>query len=488
MPPSRQISHVPLPDGFDPDLANADLLPVPPEKRDWSWINMATVWMGMVHNIVVYEAASGLMALGFSAWQSLGVVAVAYGVLFLAMWFNARPGTKYGIPFCVLIRSSFGPTGAQLPVLLRGFCAVFWFSVQSYAAAQAVDAIMSTLSATWAGWTVAFLGMQIKTWLAMAIVWTLHGWITSHGVHRIRNFELIAGPLVILAGLTATIWALRVGHGLGPLFSQPSKLHGAAFWNAFALGVTGMIGMWATFAVNIPDLSRFVRTQRDQVVGQAIGLPLTALIFTPMGIITTSATILIFGRPIWNPVELLLALNHPVITVLGGATIVLATLSVNVVANIMPAAYDLINLAPRRLDFTKAGRLVLALGVLFVPWLWFDRADGIYRILAIISSLLGPVTGVMLADYYVVRRQNIAVDDLYRRDSRYAGARGWGHGGVAAMLIGGAVAASGFVIPALAPVSALSWFVGVAVGGGVYIVLARGRRVVVPTEDLASVN
>ncbi|GBQ30900.1 cytosine/uracil/thiamine/allantoin permease [Gluconacetobacter sacchari DSM 12717] len=463
------------PTGYDSGLYNADLAPVPPARRDWSWLNMATVWMGMVHNIVVYEAASGLMALGFSAWECLAVVAVAYTVLFLAMWFNARAGTRYGIPFCVLIRSAFGPSGAQVPVLLRGFCAVFWFSVQSYAAAQAADAILSTLIGGWTSLDVSFLGMRMHMWLAMALIWALHGWIAGHGVHRIRNFELVAGPLVIAVGLLATLWALRVGHGPGPLFAQPSRLHGAAFWSAFAMGVTGMIGMWATFAVNIPDLSRFVRSERDQVIGQAIGLPLTAMVFTPMGILTTSATVILFGHPIWNPVELLLKLDHPLITVLGGATLVLATLSVNVAANIMPAAYDLINLMPRRLNFDRASSLVLVLGVFFMPWLWFDDAASIYQVLNLVGGLLGPVTGIMLADFYLVRRQVLDVPALYRHGGRYDGHDGWNPPALIAFAAGGVLASAGQFLPALAGLSALSWFVGVGAGAGVYLALSPRR-------------
>ena len=465
--------HTPFYPDADPDLINEDLAPVPPGKRDWSWINMATVWMGMVHNIVVYEAASGLMALGFSAVECLEVVATGYAVLFAAMWLNAKAGTKYGVPFCVLIRSSFGPVGAQLPVLLRGFCGIFWFSIQSYAAAQATDAILGTVLPIWTTFSGSFAGMQAHMWGAMALVWALHAWVSNHGVHRIRNFELLAGPLVIIVGLMATLWALKVGHGPGPLFAQPSSLQGAAFWKAFALAVTGMIGIWATFAVNIPDLTRFVRSERDQVLGQAIGLPLTALIFTPMSIITTSATVLIFGHPIWNPVKLLLALNHPIITVFGGATIVLATLSVNVVANIMPAAYDLINLMPRHLNFSRASRLVLLLGVFTAPWLWFDHADNIYHVLDIVSGLLGPVTGIMIADFYLIRRQQLRIHDLYRKNGCYAGQSGWGHGGVPAFLIGGLAASLGLLFPSLSIVTSLSWFIGVTVGGVVYFILAR---------------
>ena len=457
----------------DPGLYNADLAPVPQAKRDWSWVNMSTVWMGMVHNVVAYEAAAGLMALGLSAWQALLAVAVAYLLLFLAMWFNARPGTRYGIPFCVLIRSSFGPRGAQIPVVIRGFCAIFWFAVQGYAGSQAIDAIIGTLVPAWSHLSTPILGMALKGWIAVALFWGLHAWIVSHGVHRIRNFELVAGPLVILVGVLATTWGLHVTHGLGPLFAQPSRLHGGHAWFTFAVGVTGMIGIWSTFAVNIPDLSRFVRSERDQVIGQLVGLPITAIVFTAMSVITTSATIVKFGHPIWDPVTLLLALHQPLILLLGGATIIIATLSVNVAANIMPAAYDLVNLMPRRLNFRSASLLVLGIGLLFAPWMWFKDADSIFKVLGAIGGLLGPVTGIMLVDFYLIRRQHLAVDELYSHDGRYQSRGGWNPAGIIALLLGGFAALIGSVVPALATLGAFSWFIGVGVGALTYAALAQ---------------
>ena len=459
--------------GADPDLYNADLAPVPPEQRDWSWINMSTVWMGMVHNVVAYETAAGLMSLGMSAWQALLATATAYFVLFLAMWFNAKAGTRYGLPFCVLIRAALGPRGAQIAVVLRGFVAVFWFAVQAYAGSQAIDAILGTLWHPWTTLTMSLLGMSLRGWLSVGLFWLLHAWIVSHGVHRIRNFELFAGPLVIAVGLLATLWGLRVGHGLGPLFAQPSHLSGWRGFVIFAGGVTGLIGVWSSFAVNIPDLSRFVRSERDQVLGQLVGLPITAVVFTLMSVIVTSATVLAFGKPIWNPVDLLLAIGNRWALLLGGATIVIATLSVNVAANIMPACYDLVNMFPRRLNFVRAGMAVLVIGLLFAPWLWFHNAGSIFKVLGAIAGLLGPVTGIMLADYFVIRRREYDVADLYRYDGRYGGRDGWNLPGLAAFALGGAAALSGLVIPALAPAYAFSWFIGVAVGACVYVVAMR---------------
>ncbi len=459
--------------GLEPGLYNADLAPVPLEKRDWTWVNMSTVWMGMVHNVVAYETAAGLMALGMNAWQALACTATAYLFLFVAMWFNAVSGTRYGLPFCVLIRSSFGPRGAQVPVVLRGFVAIFWFAVQAYAGSTAIDAILGTVWQPWAALTMPILGLAVRGWLSVGLFWVLHGWIVSHGVHRIRNFELIAGPLVIVVGLLATVWGLHVGHGLGPLFMEPSHLSGAQGWLTFAGGVTGLIGVWSTFAVNIPDLSRFVRSERDQVLGQLIGLPVTAVVFTLMSVIVTSATVIAYGKPIWDPVQLLLAVGNPWILILGGVTIVIATLSVNVAANIMPACYDLVNLFPRRLNFGSASLAVLVIGLLFMPWLWFRDADSIFKVLGAIGGLLGPVTGIMLADYFGIRQQRYVVAHPYRYDGIYGGAGGWNSAGLIAFAVGGAAALSGLVVPALATTYAFSWFIGVAVGAAVYAVLAR---------------
>ncbi|MGI4946121.1 MAG: cytosine permease, partial [Janthinobacterium lividum] len=271
--------------------------------------------------------------------------------------------------------------------------------------------------------------------------------------------------------------------GLGPLFDTPSRLHGSSGWLTFAAGVTGLIGTWSSFAVNIPDLSRFVRSERDQVLGQLIGLPVTAVVFTLMSVVVTSATVLVFGRPIWDPVTLLLAVHDPAVLVLGGLTVVVATLSVNVAANIMPACYDLVNLFPRRLDFNRAGMVVLGLGLLFAPWLWFQDADSIFRVLGGIGGLLGPVTGIMLADFFGVRRQRYVVAELYRYDGLYGASGGWNVAGLSAFVLGGLAAMSGLVIPGLAPLYAFSWFIGVAVGAAVYLALAR--RVAADGEDLA---
>ncbi len=460
--------------GEDPELYNVDLAPIPQAKRRWTWLNYSTIWMGMVHNIVAYETAAALLSQGFSVWQALLAVIIANVVLVLAMWFNGVAGAKYGLPFPVLIRSAFGYKGAQIPVLLRAFVAIFWFAVQSYAGSLAINALFGLLLPGWNSLSqISFLGLQANVAIAFGLFWVLHALIISHGMQQIRHFELWAGPMVIVMGLIAVGWAVSAAHGLGPLFSQPSRLSPAAFDTAFPLAVTGLIGVWATLVLNIPDFTRFARSQRDQVVGQAIGLPITAILFALISIVTTSGALAAFGSAISNPVELLQRFHNPVILVFGALTLIVATLSVNVGANVVSPAYDLVNLFPRKLHFVSAGILAIALGVLFVPWMWFNNATTIYDVLGAIGGALGPVAGLMLADFYVVRRQQYDAVNFFQRTGDFQYQNGWNVRGLLAFGIGLVGAFIGLLIPSLHVLYTYSWFVGIIASFVSYVLLMK---------------
>lgn len=470
---------------LDPTLYNEDLAPVPKEKRTWNWINFSTVWMGMVHNIVAYETAGSLLGLGMSVWQALSTVIVANIVLILAMWINSVAGAKYGVPFPVLIRASFGYKAAQIPVLIRAFVAIFWFAVQTYAGSKAVGAVLGLLIPGWSS-LEAFhiLGMGSNDAIAFAIFWLLHAYVISHGMDRVKFFELWAGPLVIVLGLGLVIWSLMTAKGFGPLFAEPGKLAGQEFWSVFALSVTGLVGVWSTLVLNIPDFTRFSRSQKDQVIGQAVGLPGTAIIFALMSIIITSGTILAFGRPIWDPVELLKQFDNPIILVLGAFSLLIATLSVNVAANVVSPAYDLVNVFPRKLNFVKAGIISIVIAVFFAPWLWFDNANTIFSILGAIGGTLGPVAGIMFADFYIIRRRNYNVKSFYIKQSEYSYNNGWNPKALIALGLGTAVSLMGLFVPALRFLYTYSWFLGVGVGFITYSLLMRPIYQALPVETL----
>ncbi len=470
---------------FDPTLYNHDLAPIPEERRDWSWINYSTVWMGMVHNIVAYETSAALVGQGFSPLWALIVVAVANAVLIGAMWLNGVAGAKYGLPFPVLVRAVFGYNGAQIPVLVRGFVAIFWFAVQTYAGSLAVDAILGLAIPGWAALgEVSVIGMPLSVAISFAVFWVLHAYVINHGMERIKFFELWAGPLVIVLGLALVVWAVNVAGGVSPLFSQPGTLSGGEFWVTFGASVTALVAVWATLILNIPDFTRFSRSQRDQVIGQTIGLPGTAIVFAVMSIAITAGTVVAFGRPIANPVELLQQFDNPVILLVGAGALLVATLSVNVAANVVSPAYDLINVFPRHLNFARAGMISIVLGVFFMPWLWFDNAGSIFAVLTAIGGALGPVAGLMIVDYFWVRRGNYDVGDFYNRGESFQYSGGWNLRAIISLAVALVVVFAGLLLPVLglpqfAFLYTYSWFIGLAVAGGLYVLLMPRR----PAED-----
>jgi NCS1 family nucleobase:cation symporter-1 len=459
----------------DPSLYNEDLAPVPKVKRNWGWVSYTMIWMGMIHNIVSYELAGSLIAIGMSTWQALAAVLLSNVCLIVALWFNSVAGTKYGIPFPVLIRASFGIKGAHVPVLIRAFIAIFWFSVQTYVGSKAVGAIISVVYPGWVSLgTHTFLGMGLNDWIGFVIFWLLHAWVISHGLERVRNFEMWAGPLVILLALGLVYWAINVAHGIGPIFSVPAKLSGGEFWKNFLIGVTGMIGGFATLVLNIPDLTRFAKSQKDQAIGQAVGLPVMMTFFGLMSIMITVGTIIAFGKPITDPVQLLLQFkDHPVVILLGAFALLIATLSVNVVANVVSPAYDLINLIPSKLNFVKAGMISIIIGVFFVPWLWFNNANSVFTIAGAIGGTLGPVAGIMIVDYYLIKNSRYDLNSFFVKDGEYTYRNGWNPRAFVAMAIGVIFALIGLVVPALQSLYTYNWFLGIAVGGVTYYFMMR---------------
>lgn len=470
---------------LDPSLYNHDLAPVPEEKRTWSWVNYSTVWMGMVHNIVAYTTAAGLLGLGMSPFQAIGTVTVANIFLILAMWANSVAGAKYGLPFPVLLRAAFGPNGTQIPVFIRAFVAIFWFAVQTYAGSLAVGAIMGQLVPGWNSLDASILGMGINGWISFLIFWALHAYVILHGMERIRFFELWAGPVVIILGMLLVVWAAREAGGVAPLFSQPSTLSAGEFWPLFVVSVTGLVSVWSTLVLNIPDFTRFSRSQKDQMVGQAIGLPLTTILFSIMSIAITAGSVVAFGEPIYDPVALLQRFDNPVVLFVGAGTILIATLSVNVAANIVSPAYDLVNMFPRRLTFVSAGLISILIGFLFAPWTWYGDAAAIFGVLNYIGGALGPVAGIMLADFYFVRKRRYDLRSFYVRGGDYEYTNGWNLRAVVATLLGLAVSFVGLVIPLFSILLDYSWFVGLAVAFIAYAVLMRGsaKRSPEPVES-----
>lgn len=458
----------------DPSLFNDDLAPMTGTNKNWTWWTYSTMWMGIVHNLVAWQVAAHLMAVGMSFWQAFACVSVAYLIAFIAILFNSYSGSKYGVPFPVLIRASFGTKGAKLPVFIRAVLGVFWFGVHMYLGSMAVGAILGASFPAWESMGAhRVLGMGLNDFIAFVITWLLHAYIITHGIERVRKFESWAGPLVMLLGLGLVWWAIDKADGVGNLVSIPSTVSGTEFWITFFLGMSALLGTVATLILNISDLTRFSRSQKDHIIGQGIGMPVMFIFFSTMALLTTAGTMIAFDKPITNPIDVLIQFDQPFIVILGAVSILVSTLSVNVATNGVAVGYDLTSLMPEKLDFRKSALIAIILGALSAPWLWYQEGGSFDLIMGAIGATMGPVLGVMLVDFFVIRRLRYDLDSLFVHNGEYGG---WNKYAIISFGIGIIAAFIGLIIPSLRILYSFNWFLGVGVSGLVYLCLMWNKR------------
>lgn len=438
------------PDIAPSPLFNGDLAPVPAGRRNWSTYNFAALWISMAHCIPTYMLAGGLVAVGMNWWQALLTIGLGNLIVLIPILLNAHPGTRYGIPFPVLARSSFGTRGANVPAVLRAIVACGWFGIQTFIGGEAVKTFLVAVWPDFAklGGDVAILGLSIPSALTFLVFWALNIWIIYRGMNAVRVFENWAAPLVLLMAAALMAWTIKTAHGLGPMLSQPSRFASLAeFWPVFVPSLTGMIGFWATLSLNIPDFTRFGKGQREQMLGQTLGLPTTMVLFSAMGVIITSAAQEILkgvdASKLWDPVFILSQLTsatplpgasaplipsdsiRALVAVISLLGVGIATISVNIAANVVSPANDFANLAPRHISFKTGGLITGLLGVAMMPWKLLASADAyIFNWLIGYSALLGPIAGIMICDYWILRRRELDVPDLYRVKGRYEGING----------------------------------------------------------------
>lgn len=475
------------PAGMDPALYNDDQLPVPPEDRTWTAGVIAALWIGMVVSIPAYLLASYLIGSGMNWSQTVGTIFLANLIVLIPMVLVGHAGTKYGIPFPVLLRASFGPRGAKLPAVARGIVACGWFGIQTWVGGSAIYVILNTLTggALEAG-PLPVLGINAGQFLSFLAFWAIHLYFIRNGTESIRWLEVWAAPFLIVMLLALLWWAWSAAGGFGPMLSQPSAFDPGQpkegqFWAAFWPGLTGMIGYWATLALNIPDFTRYARSQRDQVVGQLIGLPVPMAAFAFVASAVTSATMVIYGEAIWDPIALAERMGGWAIIV-ALVVLMIATLTTNLAANVVAPAHGFSNLAPGRISLAMGGYITAAIGIAMFPWVLINHITGW---LIAYSALLGPIAGVMLADYYILRRRTLVVEDLFRMDGIYAASRGINWAGIGALVIGILPNLPGFLAgvgltsgttPFFATIYTYAWFVGLFVAGAAYLILSRAQR------------
>lgn len=455
-----QIDHSPL--------INEDIAPTKISQRTWTTYNIAALWIGMSVCIPTYMLASGLIAGGMNWWQAILTIALGNIIVLVPMILNAHSGTKYGIPFPVLARASFGTLGSNIPALLRAIVACGWFGIQTWIGGQAINAMIEILIPTWKD-------VGVGPWVSFGIFWLLNVYFIVKGTESIRWLESLAAPFLLIVGLALLVWAYNRGGGFGPILSQPSKFQTAGeFWNFFVPSLTGMVGFWATLSLNIPDFSRYAKSQKAQMLGQAIGLPPTMTLYSFIGVAVTSATIIIFGEAIWDPVALLARFDNPMIVFLSMISLTIATLTTNIAANVVSPANDFANLMPKKISFKTGGLITAVIGIAMMPWkLLSDYGTYIFGWLVGYSSFLGPIAGVLIADYFVVRKKSLNVKDLYLEEGEYTYTKGFNKKAIIALVDGIAIALVGLFVDELRILYDYAWFIGFTVAFFAYIALMK---------------
>jgi NCS1 family nucleobase:cation symporter-1 len=455
----------------DPQLYNEDLAPIPFSRRTWGTYNYAALWVAMSVCIPTYMLASGLIAGGMSWWQAIGTILLGNLIVLVPMLLNAHAGAKYGIPFPVFVRASFGVKGANIPAVLRALVACGWFGIQTWIGGGAIYSMLKILWPAAGAWPGSLWVCFFAFWLVnMAVIW--------RGIETIKVLEGIGAPFMLCVGLLLLFWITGKAGGLGPVLSAPSKFQSTgAFMKFFIPSLTGMVGFWATVALNIPDFTRYAKSQRAQMVGQALGLPAAMTLYSFIGVAVTSASVVLFGEAIWDPVALLGRFHQPVVASVALVALLVATLNTNVAANVVSPSNDFSNLNPKRISFRTGGMITGVVGILMMPWkLMGDFSAYIFGWLVGYSGLLGPVAGVMIADYFIVRRENLLVDDLYRRGGEYEYSNGFNFKAIVALVCGVAIALIGLAVPELRWLYDYAWFVGFFTAGAVYTALMPRSR------------
>jgi NCS1 family nucleobase:cation symporter-1 len=461
-------------------IYNEDLAPVPIARRTWTTYNYAALWISMAHCIPTYMLASGLIASGMNWWQALVTVGLGNTIVLIPILLNSHPGTKYGIPFPVFARAAYGTIGSNLPALMRALVACGWFGIQAWIGGEALNTFFANVVPGWATLLgTGFGGHTTTEWLSFLLFWGLNVFVIYRGMDLLRHVENWAAPFVLIMTAVLLVWAIRRANGLGPLLADPGKFtSGAEFFEVFVPSLTAMVGFWATLSLNMPDFTRFGRSQREQMVGQVVALPTTMFVFAAMGVIITSATAIIYGELIWDPIKLVARFRDPFVIAISMFTAVVATLAVNIAANVVSPANDFANAFPRAISFKTGGLITGILGIAIQPWrLLADPSGYIFTWLLGYSGGLGSIAGVLIADYWIVRRTHLVLEDLYLPQGAYRYTAGWHLPGAVATLAGCAAAWSGVVVPALRPLYDYAWFIGFAVAALVYLAMARPARV-----------
>lgn len=425
----------------DEDLINHDLAPVSAENKKWNIWNYTALWIGMCINIPSYMIASSLINGGMNVKQAVFTVFLGNVIVLVPMILNGHVGVKYGIPFPIYARISFGVKGANIPALLRAVVACGWFGIQCWIGGSAIYTMLQIVwsgAATFPRVLPECFQVSLIPFLCFMIFWSINVFLIYKGIESIKVLETYCAPFLILGGLALLFWAFKHANGLDALLASPSTFHDAkSFWKFFFPALTGVVGFWATLSLNIPDFTRYAKDQKAQIVGQVLGLPLTMTLIAFIGVAVTMASFIIYGQYIWNPVDLVAKFEDKITVFIAMGLIALATLAMNAAANVVAPANDFSNLCPSKIDFKKGGLITAIIGVVIMPWkLILDPTGYIFTWLIGYSALLGPIAGILLVDYFSIRKSNVKVDDLYKHSGSYSYNKGYNNNALIALACG----------------------------------------------------
>ena len=470
-------------------LINEDLAPVSPEKRSWNTWNYAALWISMSLCIPTYMLASSLIGGGMNWWQAILTIFLGNCIVLVPMILNGHAGAKYGIPFPVFVRASFGTKGANIPAMLRAIVACGWFGIQTWIGGASLYNILRAWNNSLPEIDNSSLFPQTIPMLCFFAFWALNMLIIYLGVDSIKKLLVFKAFFLPLAALALLIWAIVAANGIGPILEQPSKFATSGeFWKYFFPALTGMVGFWATLSLNIPDFTRYATSQKAQVNGQIIGLPASMTFFAFVGVIVTSATAIIYGHTEWDIVKLAGRFDSKLMVTFAMIGIIISTLATNIAANIVSPANDFANLAPQKINFRMGGYITGIIGVLIFPWKLIADPNGyIFTWLIAYSSLLGPVGGIMIVDYYFIRKKELNAADLYNVNGVYRYSNGFNRNAILALLLGIVPNIPGFLLQ-IKLISAnafpewinhlynYAWFVGFGVSGSLYYFMMKKTK------------
>lgn len=471
-------------------LWNRDLAPTTIEQRTWSTWNIAALWIGMSVVITTYMLGGGFIAQGMTWSQAMLTILLGNCIVLIPMILNAHAGTKYGISFPVLLRASFGTKGANIPAVLRAIVACGWFGIQTWIGGTAIDALLTSVWSGWASIDTVIAGNPLHTWFSFFLFWGIQVVIILRGIEGIKHLESWGAPLLLVGGVILLAWASNAAGGLGNVLAGTSALQEsqADFWTIFPAALTASVGYWATLSLNIPDFTRYAKSQRSQMLGQALGLPLTMTAFAFIGVAVTSATVIIYGEAIADPVKLIQRFDNWAVILFAMVVIFIAQLTTNMAANVVSPSNDFSNLNPKRISYVTGGLITAVIGILMMPWqLMSSMGAYIFTWLIGYSGLMGAIGGILICDYWLVRKRFIKLGELFKTDGIYSYGSGFNWRAIAALVLAIAPVVPGFVRAATTPggqvpdpdlfdiIYTYAWFVTFAIGFLLYYLLTVGK-------------